>query len=189
MTRIESCNIDVCRYGYLHLAPYLCPTEWPAQMEHANDLTADDLPRIESPFFARGKVEDALTNGHLSRNSVWGLDRWVADYAHGSGSGRRASEERLLKDVAGGHVALVCSGDHGKHDGPFSPLVEWQSGGEGGRWVPRLRPWEITGFAVRRVIALCESLRVGVAVGGRRGGKSDGGASGTRCRCRDRRRR
>ncbi|KPP99859.1 DUF2235 domain-containing protein [Marinobacter sp. HL-58] len=116
----------------------------------SRDLTVYDLPRIESPFLAAGKVRQLLSG------PVTAL-RLPHDSTH-SPYGRNDYPGSLEKQVRNGELLLV----HGPLDGiPVSPVVTWQEGEHlpgGGQWtvntlivgaflendVAKLNEWAVT---------------------------------------------
>lgn len=94
------------------------------QLKRINDITADDVPYIESAFFAVGKVASARTTrfgGGLNR--IANLDEMLRDGEWLNTRGR--DEQRwthLLSRVE--HYAVVLVGD--RLNPPFSPVFRFQ---------------------------------------------------------------
>lgn len=86
------------------------------KLKKSSDITWYDLPKIESPFFAYSKVENAFYGrGH---HDVWGLDEWKRDRCGYINYTEEAKRNMLKQDIEWGSYYLVA-------DPPFSPLFRW----------------------------------------------------------------
>lgn len=120
------------------------------KLVRSRDLTAYDLPRIESPFLAASKVQHLLADPFSALQLPQDLPR--------KPYGRNGYPDTLQDQVRNGELLLV----HGPVDGfPVSPVVTWQPGEHfpgGGQWkvntlivgaflendVAKLNEWAVT---------------------------------------------
>ncbi|MCR8913564.1 DUF2235 domain-containing protein [Marinobacter panjinensis] len=120
------------------------------KLVRSRDLTAYDLPRIESPFLAASKVQHLLADPFSALQLPQDLPR--------KPYGRNGYSDTLQDQVRNGELLLV----HGPVDGfPVSPVVSWQPGEHfpgGGQWkvntlivgaflendVAKLNEWAVT---------------------------------------------
>ena len=92
------------------------------ELIYRNDIRWQDLPKIESPFFAQSKVEDDLTSplpditSGIGRNP---LSKIVDDY---SGKVNNDALKKLLTKIEEGAVVLV----HFSVDDVFRPVFKWE---------------------------------------------------------------
>ncbi len=108
------------------------------RLKRTRDIEWRDLPRIESPFFARSQVERAFFDRY-GPNCIWGIDEVLRDGHHEFQRPNRDRWvlDRLLKLLETGKVFLV----HDLSGKPFSPVALWEGDGEDktqGRWVVTL---------------------------------------------------
>jgi hypothetical protein len=91
------------------------------KIKHPWDLLPEELPHVESPFFALSKFDDAQRRGEPVA-----IDRWGSFMPMGGA-------EQIRRQLESGSLLLVC----GAFQPPFSPIVRWRTGGgsvDNGRW-------------------------------------------------------
>lgn len=102
------------------------------RLKRLEDIQWEDLPKIESPFFARGWVESNLQKKE-GPFQIEGLDNVLWDGFGQSGTGwSEASPEHLLDQVENGELFLI----HDLGSDPFEPVV---------RRAEDDRTWELAG--------------------------------------------
>ena len=86
------------------------------KLKKSSDITWHDLPKIESPFFAYSKVENAFyAREHYD---VSGLNEWEHDRCGYTNYTEEAQRDMLKRDIECGSYYLVANP-------PFSPLFKW----------------------------------------------------------------
>ena len=109
-----------------------------------SELSAYDLPLVETPFFAADKARRLVEESDQVRSNMHSLFRY--DYRDGGNIA-----ETVYRAVKDGELMLVCAG----WGGPVSPMVTWQpdiSLPAGGRW--RVNGgWLYTSSAIESAVA------------------------------------
>lgn len=101
------------------------------QLKRRGDISWHDLPRIESPFFARSWVERHV---NINEPGLSLLFSFCDIFGHGRKPHQRwdqRARDRLLEEVERAEVFLV----HGLDSEPFMPLVRHAGDEDGEGWV------------------------------------------------------
>ncbi|MGM0766868.1 MAG: phospholipase effector Tle1 domain-containing protein [Pseudomonadota bacterium] len=145
------------------------------QLKYPRELTAQDLPLIETPFFAADRVKSVLSSYYSHERARLTLPHSLVDYSRSP----RLRAEQLCARVAAGELLLVYS--ESERSQLFSPVVSWRpedSPGQPGRWVFEERPMSCHGVrdAVtalnRNGVKPCD-LKSAMGIGGARTGDID----------------
>lgn len=102
------------------------------QLKYPRDITAQDLPLIESPFFAADRVRSVLSSYYAHERSRLTLPSGILAY----GQDRGSQTNQLCSRVRAGELLLVYSESERRQ--LFSPVVSWRAGdgtGSSGQWV------------------------------------------------------
>jgi len=102
------------------------------QLKYPRDITAQDLPLIESPFFAADRVRSVLSSYYAHERSRLMLPSGILAY----GQDRVSQTNQLCSRVRAGELLLVYSESQRRQ--LFSPVVSWRAGdgtGSSGQWV------------------------------------------------------
>jgi len=91
------------------------------ELIYRNDIRWQDLPKIESPFFAKSKVEDDLDSPWPDITSGIGRDPLSKVIDDFSGKVNKGALKKLLTKIEEGAVVLV----HFSVDDVFCPVFKW----------------------------------------------------------------
>lgn len=102
------------------------------QLKYPRDIAAQDLPLIESPFFAADRVRSVLSSYYAHERSRLMLPSGILAY----GQDRGSQTNQLCSRVRAGELLLVYSESERRQ--LFSPVVSWRAGdgtGSSGQWM------------------------------------------------------
>lgn len=159
------------------------------QLKYPRDLTAQDLPLIESPFFAADRVRSVLSSYYSHERARLALPHGLMTY----GDNMPTRKEQLCSRVAAGELLLVYSDS--EQSQLFSPVVTWRpddSREQQGYWVFRGTPMSCHGVedavaALNRHGLKPRDLKSAVGIGGARAGDIDSEVRQQRIKQEDRR--
>lgn len=159
------------------------------QLKYPRELTAQDLPLIESPFFAADRVRSVLSSYYSHERARLALPHGLMAY----GDNMPTRKEQLCSRVAAGELLLVYSDS--EQSQLFSPVVTWRpddSGEQQGHWVFRGTPMSCHGVegavaALNRHGLKPRDLKSAVGIGGARAGDIDSEVRQQRIKQEDRR--
>ncbi|MBS8240585.1 DUF2235 domain-containing protein [Marinobacter lipolyticus] len=159
------------------------------QLKYPRDLTAQDLPLIESPFFAADRVRSVLSSYYSHERARLALPHGLMAY----GDNMPTRKAQLCSRVAAGELLLVYSDS--EQSQLFSPVVTWRpddSREEQGHWVFRGTPMSCPGVegavaALNRHGLKPRDLKSAVGIGGARAGDIDSEVRQQRIKQEDRR--
>ncbi len=89
------------------------------RLKESSEITLDDLPKIEKPFFAKSEVEHSFY-GLYSTKSIWNLEDKLRKYTTSGDRNYEYALKELLKRVEDGSLLLV----HSSERDTFSPVVK-----------------------------------------------------------------
>lgn len=101
------------------------------QLKRPSEIKMEDLPRIESPFFAEADIREVLGDSHVWRNL--NMDEFLREFTTSRDDGNKYALRKLFEQIKEGSILLV------QPEEPFVPVVKWVENPNDpakGEWVP-----------------------------------------------------